>query len=231
MKIINLLILALALAFLFACSSEEELPEGMHKVEVIEAMDAAGYTYMRVTEKGDEYWIAVPMMEVAKGEKLYYSRSNEMKNFHSKTLNRSFASILFVEDISKESPSSAGHSHDQMMHPKVNETAKEDVEVLKVEGGITVEEAYNDRISLSGKTVKIRGMVTKYNPDILGRNWIHIQDGTGKDNNYDLTVTSMETTSAGETIIIEGKLAVDKDFGSGYTYSVIIEDAKIIREQ
>ena len=80
---------------------------------------------------------------------------------------------------------------------------------------------------LNGKIIRIRGKVVKYNPEIMGRNWIHIQDGTGSTGNYDLMVTSKDQTSVGQIIIVEGKVATNKDFGAGYTYKVMIEDANV----
>ena len=72
--------------------------------------------------------------------------------------------------------------------------------------------------------------MVKVNPGILDRNWIHIQDGTADGNNFDLLVTSIDKAVVGDIIIAEGQLAVDKDFGAGYTYPVLIENVKITRE-
>ena len=64
----------------------------------------------------------------------------------------------------------------------------------------------------------------------MGRNWIHLQDGTGnpESNTHDLVVTtSQEPAADWDIITIEGVLAADKDFGSGYSYAAIIEEASI----
>ena len=63
----------------------------------------------------------------------------------------------------------------------------------------------------------------------MKRNWIHIQDGTGDENSYDLVVTTNDEVKVGDVITAEGKLAVDKDFGAGYFFPVIIEEAKIVK--
>ena len=80
---------------------------------------------------------------------------------------------------------------------------------------------------MKNKVIKIRGVVTKINTGILDRNWIHIQDGTGLNDSFDLLITSKENAAVGKTIVAEGTVAVDKNFGSGYAYPVMIEDAKI----
>jgi hypothetical protein len=78
--------------------------------------------------------------------------------------------------------------------------------------------------------VKIRGAVTKFNPDIMQTNWIHIQDGSDFDGKYDLTITSDQLVETGLIITVEGKITLDKDFGYGYFYEVLMEEAKITVE-
>lgn len=223
-----LLVLPLFLALmLVACESGnkpvDNLPAGYHGVVVAEAMNAQSYTYLRVTEDDKEYWIAVPQMEAKEGDVLYYSRSMEMKNFSSKTLNRTFESILFVEDISK---TPATEKPQVVEHPKVNNTPKANVTVEPLKGGSTIEQIYANRNELAGKTVRVRGMVTKYNPDIMSMNWLHIQDGTGKEH-FDLAVTTKDNAENGKLVIVEGVVSLDKDYGSGYRYDLILENAKV----
>lgn len=212
-----------------ACDSEnkpaENLPAGHHGVVVKEAVNAQNYTYIMVEENDKEYWIAVPQMEVKEGDVLYYSRSMEMKNFNSKALNRTFESVLFVDDISK----TPAPKPEVVEHPKVNSTQKQNVTVQPLKDGQTIEQVYNTKESLAGKTVRVRGMVTKYNPDIMGMNWIHIQDGTGTQN-FDLSVTSKDKAELGKLIIVEGVVSLNKDFGSGYSYDLIVENAKVTVE-
>jgi hypothetical protein len=105
-----------------------------------------------------------------------------------------------------------------------------DVKVPKASGADarTVSEVWAQRTSLKEKPVTIRGKVVKFNAGIMGKNWIHLRDGTGaagKDN--DITVTTSDDTAVGEVVVVKGTVRVDKDFGSGYAYPVIIEDAKV----
>lgn len=95
----------------------------------------------------------------------------------------------------------------------------------------TVETIWKTKESLAGKTVTVTGKVVKFNGGILGVNWIHVQDGSGKaeERTHDLTVTSEDETQVGETITVTGTLGLNKDIGSGYSYPVIIERARIER--
>lgn len=85
-----------------------------------------------------------------------------------------------------------------------------------------------DRQSYSGKIIKIKGKVTKYNPAIMGKNWVHIQDGSEFQGEFDLTITTDIKASIGDIIIFEGKIVLDKDFGYGYFYKVLMEDGKSV---
>ncbi|HSP88668.1 MAG TPA: hypothetical protein VLN45_11080 [Ignavibacteriaceae bacterium] len=198
-----------------------DLPNA-HVVRVIEQFDASDYTYMKVEERDDEYWIAVPKMEVENDAVLYFTKSMEMKNFHSETLDRTFESILFVEDISQTPKSKDG----KISHPNV-ESTKEDIKVEPLKDGYSIAKIFDEKESLSGKTIKVKGKVIKYNEGILDRNWIHIQDGTGEQGKHDLVVTTVGSVQIGQTIIAEGTVTLDKDFGSGYKYSVLLENAEI----
>jgi hypothetical protein len=103
---------------------------------------------------------------------------------------------------------------------------KMNVVVEPCEGCITVSNLLANKKSYSGKVIKVKGKVTKYNPEIMGKNWVHIQDGTEFEGGFDLTVTTDKKVTLGETLTFEGKIVVDKDFGYGYFYSVIMEDGK-----
>lgn len=227
MKRSLVVILAIALLGLAACSKKEEskpvTAPGVHTAKVIDKINASNYTYLQLEENGKTYWAAVPQMQVEKGETVQFSKSMEMKNFHSDALNRTWESLLFVSDVIKN-----GQIAQPTMgaHPKIS-TEQEQVKVEPVKGGKTVAEIYAGKSSLNGKVVTVRGKVVKYNPGIMGKNWIHIQDGTNNAGNYDLLVTSTEEAQLGSTIVVEGKVAADKDFGGGYSYSVLLEDGKI----
>ncbi len=107
----------------------------------------------------------------------------------------------------------------------------EPIERAPGETGHTIAELHVGKTDLEGKEVSIRGKVTKYNPGIMGRNWIHMQDGSGTEdgNDYEITVTTQESTSVGEIVLVKGKLGVNRNFGAGYSYSIIVEDATVTK--
>lgn len=204
-------------------TTTEQVPAGVRSVKAVESMDASNYTYINVDENGKYLWIAVPQMEVKKGDLLYFSKSMEMKNFKSESLNRTFESILFVEDISKELANPGA----KQPHPVPSTAREEKISVQKLKDGKSIGEIFGELNKLNGKNVKVRGKVMKYNPGIMGTNWIHIQDGTAFQNDFDLLVTSDTQVQLGQVITAEGKLVTNKDFGSGYTYKVLVENAKV----
>ena len=106
-----------------------------------------------------------------------------------------------------------------------------DVNVHKATGanGRSVGECFDQAKDLNGTTVRVRGKVMKVSRQIMGKNWLHLQDGTGNPmkNQHDLVVTTLEEPKEGEVVTIEGVLAADRDFGAGYKYAVIVEDAKV----
>ncbi|MCB0731192.1 MAG: DNA-binding protein [Ignavibacteriae bacterium] len=237
-----ILLTSVLLILMIGCSSEnketkKEMPEGTRKIEVVEHMNGGGYTFIKGNENGNEIWLAVREMPVENGDVYYFKDAMVMSNFESKSLNRTFESILFVGDISKtfESQNNAqGTEMPQMANSAEGHTKPQveasNVNVTPLEDGMTVEVINKDKKALFGKKVKIRGVVTKYNSGIMGKNWIHLQDGTSYENSVDITVTSDQPTKLGATIVIEGTVAIDKDFGSGYFYDVIIENATITEE-
>jgi hypothetical protein len=105
------------------------------------------------------------------------------------------------------------------------------VEKATGENAYSVAEIFAKSKALNGKMVRVRGKVVRYHSAIMGRNWIHLQDGTGNpmQNTHDLVATSTETATVGEVITVEGKLAADKDFGAGYSYAAIVEGAKVVK--
>ncbi len=231
MKNIKLILILLIFVGLSACQKKEapktnntKLPADTHTAKVVDFTNVPNYTYIQVNENGNEFWIAGPQTKVEKGETIYYSNGMEMKNFHSNTLNKTFDVIYFVQDIVK----APGELNLESAHQQVINSTREKISVEPLKGGKTVAQIFKDKDELAGKTVKIRGKVTKYNPNIMGRNWIHIQDGTESSDNFDLLITSEDKTAVGKVIVAEGKVAINKDFGAGYSYPVMIENAKII---
>ena len=204
---------------------------------VVETMDASTYTYVRVKTDTGDLWAASSTFKVAVGDRLVIPLEMPMENFHSATLNRDFPVIYFTTRIRREGePAPAapvapammsGHGPEGMpaaAAPQVTEP------IQPAPGGTTVADVWANRKSLAGKTVTVRGKVVKFNGGIMGRNWIHIQDGTGDAaaGTHDLLVTSDAAAKVGDVITATGTVAVDKDFTAGYAYAVLIEGATIV---
>jgi hypothetical protein len=205
--------------------TEEKLDPNTHKVVVEEVKQSKTYTYLRVTEKDIEYWIAISKKDVQEEDVLYYNRSLEMKDFESKDLSQKFETIYFVDNISDKP---IKQSANMMNSPRGNAQSilKDGISIDPVEDGITIAELFAKKDEYVGKSVKIRGQVVKYNSQIMGRNWVHIQDGTSYENNFDLTITTNDLVKPGDVVTFEGKITLNKDFGAGYAYAVLMEEGK-----
>ena len=92
---------------------------------------------------------------------------------------------------------------------------------------VKIEEVFAKKDTLNGKRITVKGEVVKFNSGIMGKNWVHINDGSGKPGTNDLTATTQDTAKVGDKVIVSGTLAVGKDFGAGYKYEAIIEEATI----
>ena len=231
----------LSVLLLLSCQKKEDEPKkqlvqpeqsiqanaDVHTVVVQEVIQASAYTYLNVKEKDRNYWIAINKREVGKGETISFAGGLEMKNFQSKELQRTFETIYFVNRIDSNEPSlPAGHPSIDMSHGMKPVIDKKDISIEPAESGITIGELFSNRDSYANKTVLIKGQVTKVNRAIMGKNWVHLQDGTSDSGSYDLTVTTQEEVNPGDIVAFEGTIALNKDFGAGYKYDVLMEDAK-----
>ncbi|MBU1710464.1 MAG: DNA-binding protein [Proteobacteria bacterium] len=197
---------------------------------VVETMDSGGYTYVQVDTGSQKIWAAGPQKKIQFGDKVIIPSGMSLQNFHSKSLNRDFSSIYFVGAIIKEGESTGSAPSDHAAKSPGMTSANVEVKagsIKKAEGGETVGDIFKNKTSLSGKKVTLRGKVVKFTPQVMGKNWIHLQDGTGSQGSNDLTVTTAAEVAKGATVLLTGQLAVDKDFGYGYNYDVIVEDAQI----
>ena len=196
-----------------------------HQVVVQEVLHTEKYSYLSVTEGEQTYWIAIPKSEVAVGDKLVYKGGLKKQNFLSKEYNRVFETLYLVSDIRKMGPEGGTASGGGIPegHPSIDAPTK----VTPAAGAITIGTLTANPKKYDGKTIKISGKVVKVNPMIMNRNWIHLQDGTGE--NYDLTVTTAENIPLGAIITVEGTIALNKDFGAGYRYELIMEGAVVVK--
>lgn len=198
-----------------------------HKVVVEEALNTEKYTYLRVQENGESFWIAIPKTPVEIGATYYYQGGLMKKNFASKEYNRVFETIYLVSGISSQPPGAGGGSAvDQALSQTQNPAAIEPPKDIKpAAGAVKIADLLGNLSKYDGKVIKVTGKCVKINPMIMGRNWVHLQDGSAK--NFDLTVTTTENVELGSVITMEGTIALNKDFGAGYKYNVIMEGATV----
>lgn len=237
--VIMILTLTMLMIAALAAQHQSSLEPDTHKGKVIGTMDSGGYTYVEFEENGEKLWAATMQFKVSVGDIIEFSKAAPMKNFYSKTLNRTFALVLFVNHI-KVQGSTPGSTPGKSIalpegHVPIGKKSSPPItvepgSVKKAQDGFTVAECYAGKDSLAGKTVRVRGRVVKFTPRIMETNWIHLQDGTGEKGSNDLTVTSKETVKVGDLVLVSGKIAYNRNFGAGYIYPVIIEDAAVTVE-
>lgn len=191
---------------------------------VVETMDSGGYTYAKLDAGGKPVWVAGPETKLAVGMKIGTVSGTLMPGFRSTTLNRTFDEIYFISGFPVEGSAPANPHGAPAPTGKMTELIER---IAPAPGGQTVAAVFAGKASFVGKPVVVRGKVVKLNNGILGKNWLHIQDGTGAAGTNDLTITTAATVSLGDVVVVRGNVALDKDFGSGYKYDVLIEDAAI----
>lgn len=198
----------------------------VHEVLVSDVLHTEKYTYLDVTENGKQFWVAVPRKEVEKGETYYFVGGLIKKNFKSKEYNRVFETVYLVSDVRKD-PIYLGNSTVSQALSSVGdeEGHVQDQDIVQSENGISLEELFNNKEKYAGKEIEVRGKCVKKNNQIMGRNWVHIQDGTGGDKLYDLTVTTAADVKVGTVVTFTGTIGLNVDFGAGYKYDIILEDA------
>ena len=252
-----------------AAETAADLSGQQIKGKVLESMDSGGYSYLRIDASQGKVWVAVPQTQIEVGKEVTASPGMVMKNFTSKTLDKTFDAIVFsgglvgegnkgpakmkgmgghagfAEALKAEAGSSSGGMGGAMggamgagaamaagsTGSTGNIVAAEDVKVDKATGdnAQTVADCFEKAKELDKKKVQVRGKVMKVSRMIMGKNWIHLQDGTGNPmkNSHDLVVTTQAVPEKGSIVVVEGVLAANKDFGAGYKYDAIIEDAVI----
>ncbi|GMQ89162.1 MAG: hypothetical protein BMS9Abin09_0621 [Gammaproteobacteria bacterium] len=195
---------------------------------VLESMDAGAYTYIHLDTGTKKVWAASPRTTVKRGSMVAVGTEMPMTNFHSKALNRDFELIYFTDRITRDSLddsyAAAPDPHENIAGKPSNTPVKG---IQKAEDGKTIAEILDQKQALAGQSIRVRGKVVKYSTRVLGKNWIHIRDSSiGKD----LTITTDGTVKIGDIILANGKLILDKDFGYGYVYEVLLEDSTVTVE-
>lgn len=203
---------------------------GLATGKVVETMDAGGYTYAMVELDGQQIWAAGPTTPMAVGDTITFSTLIPMQNFHSKALNRDFPVLYFVDGfttLDSASPAATTAPAASVAAAPAPAAPAAIGNIEKVEGGYTVAEILAQRNELTGKPIKVRGQVTKVVNGIMGKNWLHISDSSG---DADFIVTTAANGTVGQVIVAEGGLSLNRDFGYGYKYDILMEDATVTVE-
>jgi len=222
------ILFVIVLALFVSCSGEAEKQKGTkkweHKVQVKEVIQTSSYTYLLVDENGIDSWIAVSKMDANVNDIYYYNSGLEMVDFKSKELNRTFPSLLLVQVISNGETDMPIR---QMQQPAQLETRRgqnpSQSENMTSEGAVTLAKLFTNKDKYNGKKISVSGKVVKSSSElIMGRYWVHIVDGDG---NYDLTITTNDKVNIDDNVTFEGVITLNKDFGAGYKYAIIMEES------
>lgn len=230
-------------------ASDDMTPKTSGKV--VTTMNAGGYTYVEVDDGSKKLWAAAPQFSVHVGDTVTVPPGMPMRNFASKSLGRTFDVVAFVGAVQVTSSTAPLDAQPAPAHGSgaapaggamppnphagggaVNAPAAgvDLKDIKKAAGGQTVAELFADSAALSGKAVKVRGRVVKFTANVMGKNWLHLQDGSGGAGSNDLVVSTAATAAVGDLVLVSGTLATDRDLGFGYHYKVLIEDAEVKTE-
>ena len=198
-----------------------------HQIKVKEVLQTSSYTYLFVNENNKDYWIAVGKADVKVNDHLYYQEALVMKDFKSEELDRTFDQILFVENIGGMKLKNDSMPNDSLHQQVLVQEKKPVINVDIAPNGIRIAELMKNRENYANKKVVIRGQVVKINANIMDRNWVHLKDGSSHSGKSDLTFTTLEEVNIGDVVTFEGTVAIEKEYGAGYVYPLIVEGAKL----
>ena len=203
---------------------------------VLATTNASRYTYVQVKNDKGTIWAAGPVFDVKVGDRVTVEGGMTAKNFTSKTLNRKFDELYLAGSITQAGNETPSHAETAGKlpagHPAISGKAEATSGVIppiqKPAGGKTVAEVWSGKAALAGKTVIVRAKVVKVSTNILGMNWLHLRDGSGAEGENDLTVTTKEDVKPGDVVTLSGTINTNKDFGAGYSYEVIMQEATVV---
>lgn len=212
---------------------------------VVEVIQVPSYTYLRLESEGaEELWVAVSKADVRKGQSVRLAKAERMENFTSKQLGRTFP-VIYFGALDGEGPSTdAGvdphggmNPHDAAPGQRSERASLADlVEIIpseraEGENGHRIADLFAQKSDLADKKVRLRATVVQVTMNVMGTNFVHVRDGSGKaeDKTHDVVLKVAEAPPAvGEQALFEGILRTTVDLGAGYTYPVLIEDAAVV---
>ncbi len=197
--------------------------------KIVETMDASGYTYALLDTGTEKRWIAGPATALKVGDEIQTDGGMPMNKFHSNSMDRDFDVVYFVAGIKNVTTGASSAAPQMPVAPAANSQPPAVVKVKALKEGENIAALFADPDKYNGKQFALRGTVVKFNSNIMGKNWIHLQDGSGETagRNGDLTVTTSDTAAVGDVVIATGVIVLEKDFGAGYSYPILMEEAKV----
>jgi hypothetical protein len=208
---------------------------------VLSTKDASNYTYLEIQGAEGVFWAAVPRTTVKQGDKVELQNGAVMNNFEAKVLGRKFDTIVFAggvvvngkqtEEAANMPPAPAMGSKEKQQEMPVDagshmkaDTAADASGVKRAAGGVTIAEILAKPAAYKDKKIVLQAKVTKFLPEIMKKNWLHLKDASVKDT--DIVATSAQQFKVGDVVLLEGTVKTDQDFGFGYKYAVLVEEVK-----
>ncbi len=232
MKVKFAFLIIVAFALTLACEQKKParqqntLAGAAQQVVVDEVIQATSYTYLKVKSPSASYWLACTKTTVNQGEAIYHDHGLEMRDFHSKELNRTFDKIYFVQSVRRQAQApGSGLAIKPFKKMQPDMLAKGPVET--VAGELPLAELFGNKEKYANKRVTVSGKVTKFLPEIMNKNFLHIQNPKDSSEKLDLSITTQDKVKVGDIVKFTGTISLNKDFGAGYLYEVIMEDAQL----
>lgn len=205
--------------------------DNLHTVVATETLDTQKYVYINVTEGGKQFWIATAKQPIDIGKTYYYRNPLLKTNFESREHNRVFDTIYLVTQLVSHNHGTGNLKADFSETETPVASQKQAIEthteaVIEHKGSLKIAEIVENPQKYEGKTVQVTGKCVKVNPNIMNRNWIHLQDGSK--NSYDFVITSNTFVPEGKTVTIKAEVSINRDFGAGYKYDLILENGVVI---
>lgn len=235
MKILLAICMMVTVSLTWAAGGNAPHSSAGNSVEgkVLEVKNVENFTYLRLMTNAGESWAAVISAQVKEGDTVTIENALLMENFESKLLKRKFKKIIFgnLRGAAKAAAGSPALGASFSINPAQKLDKIKDAPIPKAIGAnaMTVEEIVIQAAQLKGKPVVVRGKVVKYNSEIMGKNWLHLRDGSGSATNEsdDILVTTTGKAKVGDVVTVKGVVNADQDFGAGYAYKVLIEEATL----
>ncbi len=203
-------------------------PGGQLHGKVAEVLQVPQYTYLRM-ESGE--WAAVDSAPtLAVGQEATVNLQNEMANFDSPSLKRTFERLWFgtlegAAPVVRTAPAGAVPP----TGTPVGEVKSPVAKVADTGPALTlrVVDVYTEKAALSGKKVKIKGTVDRVNV-VQGVSYVHLKDGSGDAaaKTDDLLCIASGEVTKGQAVTAEGVVAIDKNVGMG-PVPVALDEAQL----